>query len=68
MKPPRPISRGGDTVADAADVAIDEDDYLRVKVDYEDPHGASKTVNGISMNPVRAQVSRGANASPRLPR
>ncbi len=54
----------GDTVADKDDVAIDEDDYLRVEVDYEDAHGVSKTMNGISMNPVRAEVSPGANASP----
>ena len=54
----------GDTVADANDVAIDEDDYLRVMVSYTDTHGTSKIVNGISMNPVRAEVSPGANASP----
>ena len=54
----------GDTVADADDVAIDEDDYLRVEVDYKDAHGVSKTMNGISVNPVRAEVSLGANASP----
>ena len=54
----------GDTVADADDVAIDEDDYLRVMVSYTDPHGSNKTMNGISTNPVRAAVSSGANASP----
>ena len=54
----------GDTVALDTDVAIDEDDYLRVMVSYTDTHGARKTVNGISMNPVRAEVSSGANASP----
>ena len=54
----------GDTVDELNDVAIDEDDYLRVKVVYEDGHGASNTVNGISMHPVRAEVSPGANASP----
>ena len=40
------------------------DDYLRVEVKYTDAHGPIKTVNGISMNPVRAEVSPGANASP----
>ena len=54
----------GDTVADATDVAIDEDDYLRVMVSYTDSHGSNKTMNGISTNPVRAAVSSGANASP----
>ena len=29
-----------------------------------DAHGVSKTMNAISMNPVRAEVSFGANASP----
>ena len=54
----------GDTVDDANDVAIDEDDYLRVMVSYTDKHGSNKTMNGISTNPVRAAVSSGANASP----
>ena len=54
----------GDTVDGADDVAIDEDDYLRVEVEYTDSHGSNKTINGISMNPVRAEVSPGANASP----
>ena len=54
----------GDTVADANDVAIDEDDYLRVMVSYTDSHGSNKTMNGISTKPVRAEVSPGANASP----
>ena len=54
----------GDTVAEADDVAIDEDDYLRVMVSYTDSHGINKTINGISMNRVRAEVSLGANASP----
>ena len=57
----------GDTVASPDDVAIDEDDYLRVEVDYEDAHGVSKTMNGISMYPVRAEVSSGDNASPDFP-
>ena len=54
----------GDTVAGPDDVAVDEGKHLRVRVEYTDAHGASKTVNGISMNPVRAEVSPGANASP----
>ena len=46
-------------------VAIDEDDYLRVMVSYTDSHGSNKTMNGISMNPVRAEVSSpGDNGSP----
>ena len=54
-------------MASPDDVAIDEDDYLRVEVDYEDAHGVSKTMNGISMYPVRAEVSSGDNASPDFP-
>ena len=55
----------GDTVADGSDVAIDEDDYLRVMVSYTDSHGSNKTMNGISMKPVRAEVSSpGDNGSP----
>ena len=55
----------GDTVAEDDDVAIDEDDYLRAMVSYTDSHGSSKTMNGISMNPVRAEVSSpGDNGSP----
>ena len=54
----------GDTVAAADDAAVDEGKHLRVRVVYEDAHGANKTVYGISMNPVRAEVAPGANASP----
>ena len=55
----------GDTVALDTDSAVDEGKYLRVKVDYTDEHGANKTVYGISMNPVRAEVSSpGDNGSP----
>ena len=39
-------------------------EYLRVKVVYTDGHGASKTKYGISMNPVRAEVSSLDNGSP----
>ena len=55
----------GDTVEDDNDSAVDEGKHLRVKVDYADGHGASKTIYGISMNPVRAEVSSpGDNGSP----
>ena len=56
----------GDNVDDdaATDVAVDEGKHLRVRVEYTDTHGANKTVSGISMNPVRAEVAPGANASP----
>ena len=54
----------GDTVRLDTDVAVDEGKHLRVKVDYTDAHGTDKTIYGISMNPVRAEVSPGANASP----
>ena len=47
----------GDTVAEADDVAVDEGRHLRVKVVYQDVLGADKTRYGISMNPVRAEVS-----------
>ena len=47
----------GDTVASNTDVAVDEGKHLRVKVVYEDVLGGDKTVYGISMNPVRAEVS-----------
>ena len=53
----------GDTVANDSDVAVDEGKHLRVKVVYEDVLGA-KTVYGISMNPVRAEVSSPTEASP----
>ena len=54
----------GDTVALNTDTAVDEGKHLRVKVVYQDAHGVNKTVYGISMNPVRAEVSDGENGSP----
>ena len=55
----------GDTVASDIDSAVDEGDHLRVKVDYTDVHGVGRTRYGISMNPVRAEVSSpGDNGSP----
>ena len=55
----------GDTVTELDDVAVDEGRHLRVMVLYEDKHGAGKTVSGISMYPVRAEVSSpGDNGSP----
>ena len=57
----------GDTVNDANDAAVDEGKHLRVKVEYTDPQSSTviRTVYGISMNPVRAEVSSpGDNGSP----
>ena len=55
----------GDTVASATDAAVDEGKHLRVRVVYTDVLGEDKTVYGISMNPVRAEVSSpGDNGSP----
>ena len=56
----------GDTVAADDDTAVDEGKHLRVKVVYTDMQStAPRTVYGISMNPVRAQVSSpGDNGSP----
>ena len=55
----------GDNVDDPDDAAVDEGKHLRVKVEYGDAHSAGKTVSGVSMNPVRAQVSSpGDNGSP----
>ena len=45
-------------------VAADEDRYLWVHVEYTDPQGAAKTADDKSENPVRAEVSANANASP----
>ena len=45
-------------------VAANEGSYLWVHVLYMDPQGAAKEANAKSMNPVRAAVSSGANASP----
>ena len=47
----------GDTVVADNDAAVDEGRHLRVRVVYEDALGAGKTVYGISINPVRAEVS-----------
>ena len=57
----------GDTVDDANDAAVDEGKHLRVKVEYTDPQSSTviRTRYGISMNPVRAEVSSpGDNGSP----
>ena len=47
-------------------VAADEDKYLWVHVKYRDPQSPddARTANAKSENPVRAEVSDGANASP----
>ena len=45
-------------------VAANEGSYLWVNVKYTDPQGDTKEANAKSMNPVRAAVSSGANASP----
>ena len=45
-------------------VAANEGNYLWVHVEYMDPQGGAKEANAKSMNPVRAAVSSGANASP----
>ena len=45
-------------------VAANDGRYLWVHVEYTDPQGAAKEANAKSMNPVRAAVSSGANASP----
>ena len=41
--------------------------YLWVHVAYTDPQGAAKTADAKSKNPVRAEVSDNANASPDFP-
>ena len=48
-------------------VAADEGDYLWVHVGYTDPHGDGKEADAKSENPVRAEVSPNANASPDFP-
>ena len=55
-------------VVDPDDVAVDEGKHLRVKVVYTDVQNADapRTVYGISMNPVRAEVS--SPRRQRLPR
>ena len=45
-------------------VAANEGSYLWVHVEYTDPQDDTKEADAISMNPVRAAVSAGANASP----
>ena len=45
-------------------VAANEGSYLWVHVEYTDPQDDTKEADAISMNPVRAAVSDGANASP----
>ena len=50
--------------ASYAPVAANEGSYLWVHVKYTDPQGDTKEADAKSMNPVRAAVSRGANASP----
>ena len=57
----------GDTVDDANDAAVDERKHLQVRVEYTDPQSSTvrRTLYGISMNPVRAEVSSpGDNGSP----
>ena len=53
-----------ETDASYEPAAADEDKYLWVHVAYSDPQGDTKTADAKSMNPVRAEVSSGANASP----
>ncbi len=45
-------------------VAADEGKYLWVNVAYTDPQGGTKAADAKSENPVRAEVSANANASP----
>ena len=60
-------------ITDASDnsytpvATADEGDYLWVHVEYTDPHGGSKEAEAKSENPVRAEVSANANASPDFP-
>ena len=54
----------GQTDESYTPVAVDEGKYLWVNVAYTDPHGATRTADAKSTNPVRAEVSEGANASP----
>ena len=53
-----------ETDASYTPVAADEGKYLWVHVAYTDPQGDTKTADAKSENPVRAEVSSGANASP----
>ena len=54
----------GETEDSYTPAAADEDKYLWVHVAYTDPQGGTKTADAKSENPVRAEVSLGANASP----
>ena len=54
----------GETGDSYTPAAADEDKYLWVHVGYTDPQGDTKTADAKSENPVRAEVSSGANASP----
>ena len=57
----------GETSNSYTPVAADEGDYLWVHVEYTDPHGENKEADAKSENPVRAEVSANANASPDFP-
>ena len=57
----------GETSNSYTPVAADEGDYLWVHVGYTDPHGGNKEADAKSENPVRAEVSPNANASPDFP-
>ena len=48
---------GENVTPDDPNVAVDEGKYLRAVVRYTDVHGAEKTAIGVSMNPVRPEVS-----------
>ena len=54
----------GQTGTSYTPVAADDGKYLWVHVEYTDTQGADKTADAKSTNPVRAEVSLGANASP----
>ena len=54
----------GETGTSYTPVLADDDKYLWVHVEYTDPEGDEKTADAKSENPVRAEVSAGANASP----
>ena len=59
----------GETSNSYTPVAADEGDYLWVHVEYTDPHSENenKEADAKSENPVRAEVSANANASPDFP-
>ena len=54
----------GETDDSYSPAEADEDKYLWVHVAYTDPQGAAKAADAKSENPVRAEVSNNANASP----